>query len=349
MAKYNFVIHTGDQYKAGTDSNIFVILHGERGISSEIRLNGYISGNAFERNKIDKFGIEFPDDYGDIYQINLRSDCKYSGSGWLLDYIYVQKENSPNQSKFMYSQWISDIQTKNIKVTSGFIKKVPSPKLKYTEVLGGTHFIPANTPFNFETYSYKYYGISYENINSFDSQTKVSVSIPIDILSASFEQNIGISIKETSSGDYKTEEKFTATYNVTSSQKARTLMEVWIVEDYEYDIVLGGTSFNIKETSARRFAGFIDAENGDLYENVTSNLPPTEDPDDSNDDVNIEEPILNKEIYFEQEFTIYIKDTAGNSLEEVKTFKNSYKKLIEDKPVEIIVNWNIEDKSNKSE
>lgn len=349
MAKYNFLIHTGDQYKAGTDSNIFVILHGERGKSSEVRLNGYISGNAFERNKIDRCSIEFPDDYGDIYQIDLRSDCKYSNSGWLLDYICLQKENSQNQSKFMYSQWIGDTKTRNIRVTSGFIKKVPAPKLKYTEVLGGTHFIPANTPLKFETYSYKYYGISYENVNTFDSQTKVSVSIPLDILSATFEQNIGISIKETSSGDYKTEERFAATYNISEYSKARTLREMWIVEEYEYDITLGGTSFSIKEISARRFAGFIDAENGDLYENVTSNLPPTEDPDDSNDDINIEDPTPTKEIYFEQECIIYIKDTTGNLPDEVRTFKNSYKKIIEDKPLEISINWNIEDKSNKVE
>src|SRR5688572_10037516 len=41
-ANYEFTIHTGDQATAGTDSNIFVILHGERGTTDEVRLNGYI-------------------------------------------------------------------------------------------------------------------------------------------------------------------------------------------------------------------------------------------------------------------------------------------------------------------
>jgi hypothetical protein len=48
-ANYEFTIHTGDQATAGTDSNIFVVLYGERGTTDEVRLNGYISGDAFER------------------------------------------------------------------------------------------------------------------------------------------------------------------------------------------------------------------------------------------------------------------------------------------------------------
>ena len=36
-----------DQQGAGTDSNIFVRLIGERGITNEVRLNGFAKGNIF--------------------------------------------------------------------------------------------------------------------------------------------------------------------------------------------------------------------------------------------------------------------------------------------------------------
>ena len=46
MSAYRFAVKTGDESGAGTDSNIFVILHGEKAVSNEVRLNGYIGGNS---------------------------------------------------------------------------------------------------------------------------------------------------------------------------------------------------------------------------------------------------------------------------------------------------------------
>jgi hypothetical protein len=88
---YKFEIKTGDQSGAGTDSNIFLVLYGEYGQTTEVRLNGYCSGNAFERNKTDSFAIMMSDDVGRVYQIDLRSDCKYAGSDWLLSNIKITR------------------------------------------------------------------------------------------------------------------------------------------------------------------------------------------------------------------------------------------------------------------
>lgn len=119
--KYEFQVKTGDEYLAGTDSNIFIILEGEKGMSEEKRMNGYIKGNAFERNQLDKFTIDFDTDVGRVFQIKLRSDMRYAGAGWLLSYIKIERKGSDaplsnTSSKFNVNEWIEDKKTRQYTV-----------------------------------------------------------------------------------------------------------------------------------------------------------------------------------------------------------------------------------------
>jgi hypothetical protein len=120
MSTYKFEVKTADEYLAGTDSNIFVILHGEVQQSNEVRLNGYISGNAFERDSLDKFEIPFDDlggDLGRVYKIDLRSDCKYGGSDWRVSYLTVTRNDGDDTllqnvlSKFIFNMEIDNEDT----------------------------------------------------------------------------------------------------------------------------------------------------------------------------------------------------------------------------------------------
>jgi hypothetical protein len=53
LTEYTVRVCTGDKTGAGTDSTIFVTIFGASGQLAEQRLNGLISGNAFERNQTD--------------------------------------------------------------------------------------------------------------------------------------------------------------------------------------------------------------------------------------------------------------------------------------------------------
>lgn len=117
MVKYTISVKTGNQAGAGTDSNIFVKLYGVLGETDEVRLNGYIRGDAFERNKVDTITLEF-NDIGDIYKFDLRSDCKYGGSDWLINKIEITKEGS-QKATFQIQKWIKDKSIKTFFVTSG--------------------------------------------------------------------------------------------------------------------------------------------------------------------------------------------------------------------------------------
>ncbi len=103
-ATYQMSIRTGDRSGAGTDSNIYVTLYGTKGKTREIRLNGYIKGDAFERGDLDhvRFAAE---DVGDLKSILVRSDNKYLGSAWMLEYMDVRKLNERNK-RAMFSRWL---------------------------------------------------------------------------------------------------------------------------------------------------------------------------------------------------------------------------------------------------
>ena len=125
QTSYKVTIHTADEYLAGTDSNIFLTLYGPLGESNEVRLNGMISGNAFERDDIDQVTLTVPQSLGDIYKLDVRSDCMYAGAGWRLDYIDVQRQRTnddkvdPPTAHFSCKEWIENKNVHTYKVTSG--------------------------------------------------------------------------------------------------------------------------------------------------------------------------------------------------------------------------------------
>lgn len=121
MAKavYEVTIKTADRRYAGTDSNIFIRLHGTKAISDEIRLNPLTNvTNCFERNEKNKCKLSMDTDCGEIYRITVSSDCKYGGSDWCLDYIEVKKSDSESVWKFQYGGWIADTKKRDIDATS---------------------------------------------------------------------------------------------------------------------------------------------------------------------------------------------------------------------------------------
>jgi hypothetical protein len=98
-------VKTSDVSGAGTDANVYIIVYGTNGNSGEHRLNGYISGNAFESGDTDVVTLTGITDIGEITSIKIRHDNKYAGAGWHLSYITVTLPNK-NPKKFNCNCWI---------------------------------------------------------------------------------------------------------------------------------------------------------------------------------------------------------------------------------------------------
>lgn len=89
---------------AGTDANVFIILHGEKGDTGKRPLQN--SGNNFERGRIDTFSVETLD-IGDLTKITIGHDGANIGSGWFLDNVVVRDETFRNKEyKFQCGRWL---------------------------------------------------------------------------------------------------------------------------------------------------------------------------------------------------------------------------------------------------
>lgn len=104
LVRWQLIFLQGDKRGAGTDANVFVILHGEQGDTGKRLLQG--SGNNFERGRVDMFSIETLD-IGELTKITVGHDGAGFGSGWFLDNIVVRDETLRNKMyKFQCGRWL---------------------------------------------------------------------------------------------------------------------------------------------------------------------------------------------------------------------------------------------------
>ena|GEM_PF-4943043 len=106
-------IKTADKSGAGTDSDIWLTIHGTEGSTGEIELDTYAgSGNNFEKNDLDCFHIGCDAYIGKIEKITIRKNDAGSGSDWKLDYIEITEkisnDKTPQSVRFNIDRTISD-------------------------------------------------------------------------------------------------------------------------------------------------------------------------------------------------------------------------------------------------
>lgn len=94
VVKYKVSVRTGDKRGAGTDANVFIILHGETGDTGKRSLES--AGNNFERGRVDIFGIEAVD-IGELTKVTIGHDGTGFGSGWFLDNVTVRDQTLRNK------------------------------------------------------------------------------------------------------------------------------------------------------------------------------------------------------------------------------------------------------------
>lgn len=209
--KYEFKVKTGDQNSAGTDSNIFIILEGEKGMSEEKRLNGYIKGNAFERNHTDQFSIDFDTDVGRVFQIRLRSDMMYAGAKWLLSYITIERKGTDTPlsnivSKFNINEWIVDKKMRQYTVPYGeWSKNLVSYETELKEYTVYPFTVPANAEYTYNRSVKKTTEFTYSKIST--KATTLEFNESLD-LGTSYKKNKELANKLTSTNNYEAYLKF---------------------------------------------------------------------------------------------------------------------------------------------
>ncbi len=256
---YKFTIHTVDQANAGTDSNIFLKLYGDRGISPEVRLNKYISGNAFERNKTDTCSIEYDKDYGEIYMIEVRSDMQYAAPDWLCDYFKIEKKDDPDYSitvQFPSGYWINNKENHRMNATSGYDFDLPTHTTEYRRVYGGFHYIPPNIKFVKTIKTSVLVDVDYNRVDVFETSTQTSLEVEYQAIKAAFDFQINTSLNEQVDNKLQQVEEIITEVTIDGAQTERTLQEIWNESEYNFTAKLGSDTYSFTIPYTRTFAGF---------------------------------------------------------------------------------------------
>ena len=107
-------VQTDDITKAGTDSNIYLTIHGSNGSTGSINLGTYAGGNNnFEKGDLDCFEIGYDvAGIGTIRTIEIKKDNSGSGPDWYPEYIIVTEKladgNKAQSVQFIIDEWIEN-------------------------------------------------------------------------------------------------------------------------------------------------------------------------------------------------------------------------------------------------
>jgi len=102
IINYKISVITGDRLGAGTDANVTITIFGDQGDSGSVSLDS--SGNDFERNQTDVYGVPVPD-LGEITKIRIGHDDSGWNSGWFLDKVIIENPVTHKKWWFLCGKW----------------------------------------------------------------------------------------------------------------------------------------------------------------------------------------------------------------------------------------------------
>eukprot|EP01119_Soliformovum_irregulare_P003103 TRINITY_DN133_c0_g1_i3.p1 TRINITY_DN133_c0_g1~~TRINITY_DN133_c0_g1_i3.p1 ORF type:complete len:710 (+),score=244.05 TRINITY_DN133_c0_g1_i3:779-2908(+) len=102
LVKYEVTVLTGTLKGAGTDAEVFIVLHGPNGDSGRHILD--TPGNNFERGQTDVFSFECVD-LGPLSKIRIGHNGAGFGAGWFLEKVTVKNLNDNGVFEFPCNQW----------------------------------------------------------------------------------------------------------------------------------------------------------------------------------------------------------------------------------------------------
>jgi len=112
-------VYTGKARGAGTDANVFVVIQGTTGKTTEMQLKYGENANLFEEGNCDIFALDAPN-IGELTQLTIRHDNTGFGSDWLLDKVEVCDQATGKWFNFPCNQWMDKAKglSKTLKVVT---------------------------------------------------------------------------------------------------------------------------------------------------------------------------------------------------------------------------------------
>ena len=104
---YRITVHTGDVKDAGTQSNVSVMLFGEKGNSPKLRLDKSETYNTkFCRDQLDIFTFYNIPQLGDLHKVQIWHDMTGPKHEWFVKGFYVEDKSTRKVYFFNCNAWI---------------------------------------------------------------------------------------------------------------------------------------------------------------------------------------------------------------------------------------------------
>ncbi|XP_078590348.1 lipoxygenase homology domain-containing protein 1-like isoform X2 [Branchiostoma floridae x Branchiostoma japonicum] len=109
VLKYQLEVHTTDQFSAGTDSNVYITIYGQRGDTGKRELvRSQNSDMKFEQGQMDLFELEAVS-LGELQKVIIGHDGHGLGSGWHLDKVVIKESpNAEEKYTFPCGRWLDE-------------------------------------------------------------------------------------------------------------------------------------------------------------------------------------------------------------------------------------------------
>lgn len=257
--KYEISVYTADERYAGTDSNIFLIFRGVLGRTQEYRLNGHIRGNAFERNQTDRLTLDL-EDIGDVFEIQLRSDCAYAGSDWRVGWIKI-KNPSNKTSVFHINEWIKDTNS-HVYNDSALQRDDKITKSEINIFSNALYYVPANTKVVVkDSMSVKTgYRISETKIHEVTTTTTSSCNVGIDDIKASISFALAAKVSDQVVKEISQETTKNCEQEISFPEvnEARTYKAVYIQSLENHKMNIGDFTLDVPAVVDQRAGGYIE-------------------------------------------------------------------------------------------
>ncbi|CAF1005020.1 unnamed protein product [Rotaria sordida] len=101
---YYITVYTGDKINAGTDSRVYIVMHGKNVSSGQI----FLSDGKFEKKSVDKFTVNAPPNLSPLTALDIGHDNSGFGPGWYLDKVVVDCPSTSIKQTFPCYNWLAD-------------------------------------------------------------------------------------------------------------------------------------------------------------------------------------------------------------------------------------------------
>lgn len=135
MMEYRLVVTTGKQLGAGTDAEVYFVLHGEQGETQKAKLPA--TSAQLEGGSVDTFSLTLPY-VGPLTHLTLGHDGRGFAAAWLCDKVEVTEERTGRRYNFVCGEWlkgnkletrlpVSSVDTTSLSETSSSPRQPPPP------------------------------------------------------------------------------------------------------------------------------------------------------------------------------------------------------------------------------